>query len=592
MDAPGDFRPFFLTANHCGITSANASTVVVNWNYQSPTCGLYGLGASATNNQTGATFRAAKADVDFCLIELNQAPPTNYHVYYAGWDRSGTAPSGCVGIHQPNGDGKCISFSTTTLTTVNNCIGTGGVNTHWHVLWSLGVTEPGSSGSGIWGSTSRQLVGTLSGGNSACGGSDLTDCYGKLSLAWASGTAATNRLQDWLDPLNTGVTSVTGTDPNPVVVAAAGASLLAEGCPPANGVVDPGEVVTVSLGLKDTGTAPTTNLVATLLAANGVTAPSGAQTYGALAAGGATVARSFAFMATGACGGTIFPTLQLQDGSKSLGTVAFSMTLGVSSSSLLYTQNFDGVTAPALPAGWTTSGGSLWVTSTGQRDTLPNSAFVTDPSTTTDNLLVSPSIYISSTNVQLAFRHYYNTESGYDGCVLEISINGGGFSDILTAGGLLVGGAYNGTISSSFGNPLAGRSAWTGSSGGFVTTTATLPAAAAGKNIQLRWRLGSDTSVSATGWYVDSIAISQISYLCCVGAPVPTLTGPRYDTTNRLFQFTVTGGTGYSYAVLSSTNVQTPISNWLSLQTNTSPFTFIDSNSPALPRRFYRVQWK
>jgi hypothetical protein len=589
MDAAGDFRAFFLTANHCGISSANASTVVVYWNYESPTCGLDGLGASATNNQSGATFRAAKTDVDFSLIELNQLPPAGYHVYYAGWDRSGTAPGGCVGIHHPNGDGKCISFSSNPLTTVNSCIGTGGTNTHWQVIWTSGVTEDGSSGSGIWDPATHKVVGTLSGGLSGCSSPSSPDCYGKFSVAWASGTSSANRLRDWLDPLNTGVTSVAGSDPSPVVVVPSGATLVAEGCAPTNGVADPGEVVTVSFALKDTGTAPTTNLVATLLVTNGVTAPSGPQTYGALVAGGGAGARSFRFMANGACGGTILPALQLQDGSKNLGTATFTMTLGVATSSLLFSQNFDGVTAPTLPANWTTSGGLLWATSTSLWDTSPNSAFVADPGTTTDNLLVSPFLFISSTNSVLTFRHYYITESSYDGCVVEISISGGGFTDILSAGGAFVSGGYNQTISTCCGNPLAGRQAWSGNSSGFVTTTVTLPAAAAGQNIQLRWRLGSDSSVAGTGWYVDTVSVSQISYACCSGVPVPTLTGARYNT-NHQFQFSVNGGTGYSYSVLGSTNVRTPLSNWASLATNTTPFTFIDSNSPAFPSRFYRAQ--
>jgi hypothetical protein len=214
-------------------------------------------------------------------------------------------------------------------------------------------------------------------------------------------------LRDWLDPLNTGVTSVAGSDASPVaVVIPAGASLVAEGCLPTNGVADPGEVVTVSFALQDTGMAPTINLVATLLATKGIAAPGGPQTYGALAAGGTAVARSFTFMASGDCGGTIFPALQLQDGTNNLGTATFSMTLGVSNLLPFYSENFDGVTAPALPADWTTSGGLLWATTTAQRDTLPNSAFVADPSTITDNLLVSPSILVSSINAQLTFRHY------------------------------------------------------------------------------------------------------------------------------------------------------------------------------------------
>ena len=213
MDAAGDFKNYLLTANHCGINSANASSVVAYWNYQSPTCGQHGLGGSLSQNTSGATFRAAKYDVDFCLIELTSTPDSSYGVYYAGWDRSGTAPAGCVGIHHPNADGKCISFSSNALTTANSCIGTGGISTHWDVTWSLGVTEHGSSGSGIWDPATHKVVGTLSGGGSDCTTPLGVDCYGKFSVSWASGTAATNRLRDWLDASNTGVTSVGGAYP-------------------------------------------------------------------------------------------------------------------------------------------------------------------------------------------------------------------------------------------------------------------------------------------------------------------------------------------------------------------------------------------
>jgi hypothetical protein len=589
MDAPGDFRAFFLTANHCGITAANASTVVVYWNYQSPTCGMNGLGASATNNQTGATFRASKTDVDFSLVELNHLPPTSYKVYYAGWDRSGTAPSGGIGIHHPNGDGKCISFSSNPLTTVDSCIGTG-VGTHWQVIWTSGVTEQGSSGSGIWDSGTRKLAGTLSGGGSDCSTPSDPDCYGKFSLAWASGSSPATRLKDWLDPLNTGVVSVAGSNPGLPVVTPAGTSVLAEGCPPGNGAVDPGEVVTVNFSLQNTGTGPTTNLVGTMLATNGITAPSGPQTYGALAAGGAAVAHAFTFLATGTCGGLVLPTVQLQDGAKNLGTAVFRIPLGVPTPGAAFSQNFDGASGPALPDGWTSAGNSLWTTTTARSYSSPNSAFVADPSTVADNSLFSPVIYCSSASAQLTFHHYYTTESGYDGGVLEIAINYGDFTDILAAGGSFASGGYNGTISPDFGNPLAGQSAWTGTSGAFVTTVVNLPAAAAGSAVQFRWRLGSDSSTGGTGWCVDSISsssISQFTYTCCTGAPQPSLSAPQYNTTNQTFRFNVTGGAGYSYAVLASTN----LSNWVALSTNVAPFTVIDSNAVTFPWRFYRTRY-
>ena len=36
-----DKRPYFVTAAHCGISTANAASLVVYWNYQNSTCRTY-----------------------------------------------------------------------------------------------------------------------------------------------------------------------------------------------------------------------------------------------------------------------------------------------------------------------------------------------------------------------------------------------------------------------------------------------------------------------------------------------------------------------------------------------------------------------
>lgn len=104
--------------------------------------------------------------------------------------------------------------------------------------------------------------------------------------------------------------------------------LTAEGCLPTNGAVDPGETVTVDFSVSNLGNAPTTNLVATLLALGGVTPLSAPQTYGALSPGGPPVTRSFTFLASGLCGSNIAPRLQFQDGTNSLGSAFQLVTLG------------------------------------------------------------------------------------------------------------------------------------------------------------------------------------------------------------------------------------------------------------------------
>src|SRR5205823_4821644 len=118
--------------------------------------------------------------------------------------------------------------------------------------------------------------------------------------------------------------------------------------------------------LVNTGTVNTTGLVATLQATGGVTNPSGSQNYGILIADGAAVARPFSFIASGSCGGSITLTLTLQDGLKNLGSTSLSMGFGGITNGTALNQAFDGVSAPALPAGWTapvTGGGSAFVTS-------------------------------------------------------------------------------------------------------------------------------------------------------------------------------------------------------------------------------------
>ncbi len=97
------------------------------------------------------------------------------------------------------------------------------------------------------------------------------------------------------------------------VITNASATILAEGCAPGNGVVDPGETVTVNFTLKNLGAAKTTNLVATLQADSGVVAPSAPQTYGAIGGSGGSAARLFTFTANSslACGSSLVATLQL-----------------------------------------------------------------------------------------------------------------------------------------------------------------------------------------------------------------------------------------------------------------------------------------
>ena len=122
---------------------------------------------------------------------------------------------------------------------------------------------------------------------------------------------------------------------------------------------------------------------------------------------------------------------------------------------------FDGVTAPALPASWTqtTTSSNPWSTVATGSDTAPNHAFVANLPSISDSILTSPSFVLSPATPRLGFRNSYDTEQDWDGGVLEIAINGGAFSDILTEGGSFVSGGYVSTLQSGNAGPLAGRQA-------------------------------------------------------------------------------------------------------------------------------------
>ncbi|MEO6252110.1 MAG: T9SS type A sorting domain-containing protein, partial [Ferruginibacter sp.] len=211
-------------------------------------------------------------------------------------------------------------------------------------------------------------------------------------------------------------------------------------------------------------------------------------------------------------------------------------------------ETFDGVTPPVLPVGWfaTTGAGSCvasipWRTTNAASSSAPNAAFTNDPNCVSDEYLDTRPYAVAATGTnRLSFRNNFNLENTFDGMVLEISINGGSFADIITAGGSFFAGGYTGAISTLFGSPIAGRQAWTGNSGGFITSSVNLPAAANGQNILFRFRRATDASVAAVGVYVDDVYVTQLASIVYAGSP--------YCSTDLTAPVTRTGATGGTYS--------------------------------------------
>ena len=221
-----DGTPYFLTADHCGGSTASAADFQVwefYFNYEAAGCPNPAVEPSY-HTLIGCQKRSVgpiAGGSDFLLVELNTTPGITINPYYNGWDRrtiTTTAPG--VGIHHPSGDIKKIStYNTRSIAgNINFGIGTTAPNSMWHMIFVAnanghGVTEGGSSGSPLFNSNGL-TIGTLSGGNSSCTNQSGDNYYGAMFYHWESnGGTNADQLKPWLDPTSTGALTCNPYDP-------------------------------------------------------------------------------------------------------------------------------------------------------------------------------------------------------------------------------------------------------------------------------------------------------------------------------------------------------------------------------------------
>lgn len=311
-------------------------------------------------------------------------------------------------------------------------------------------------------------------------------------------------------------------------------SIISESCR-INGAPETGETVTANVTIRNSGAAVATRVNVSLLAEGGISEPSAAQSYGTLLPGtSATRPFTFTVVAGVKCGTRITPRFAVTASSESFGEVSRPMQIGAAV--VAFAENFDGVSAPALPDGWTTAASAnhqLWRTSSERQQSGSNSVFSPAPHQMGVNELVSPSFRVNTPNAVIKFRNWYELETTflrnrlYDGAVMEVKVGDSEWQDILAAGGTFLSGGYDGTIDSCCSNPLGGRLGWSGRSGifqvsEFIDTVAKLPASAAGQDLRLRWRVGTDIGQFREGQYIDNIVVTD-GFSCQCG---PSAAGP------------------------------------------------------------------
>ncbi len=196
-----DGSPLFLTANHCLPGSGNVGNWTFYFNHETEGC----EGNTGPQNQTtsGGELLANSSGSDFGLLLLDETPPEEYNVFYAGWDGTDNeAVENATGIHHPSGDLKKICFEEDAPYHDNAA----GAAVWWIDAWEDGVTEGGSSGSPLFDQQHR-IIGQLYGGAAACSGQQNNgqfDYYGRMGVSFNNGIA------DHLDPLGLGIEVLDG----------------------------------------------------------------------------------------------------------------------------------------------------------------------------------------------------------------------------------------------------------------------------------------------------------------------------------------------------------------------------------------------
>jgi len=129
---------------------------------------------------------------------------------------------------------------------------------------------------------------------------------------------------------------------------------------------------------------------------------------------------------------------------------------------------------------------------------------------------------------QMTFWHWldaeqYNSTQAWDGAVVEISIDGGPWTEIAPVGG------YSHTIVDNPDSPFPGGTPCF--SGTFTWRQETFDLSSYSGIAAIRFRFGSDGSVTQEGWYIDDVSLVNV-----IVTGVPTIRNMRLSASTKLFQ--------------------------------------------------------
>jgi hypothetical protein len=273
-----------------------------------------------------------------------------------------------------------------------------------------------------------------------------------------------------------------------------------------DGDLDMGETATLELTIENIGAVDTTNVSVTLTSNNpgSITLLDDTADYPDIVAGGTGLSANphfrFAVDLSTPCGEQLSFDVNI---ATDQGSAADTLHIQVGGTGLFFADDME-----SGQGGWThyaDQGADDWsIIASSYAHSPGNCWFSSDPSTVKDVFLVTPDLVVTNLS-EFTFWHYFNMESSYDGCVIEISTDGG--SSWADLGPSITQGGYTSTISTSFSNPIGGRQAWSGTNSTMSQVAVDL-SSFAGSTANVRFRLATDTSVADDGWYIDDVLVT------------------------------------------------------------------------------------
>ncbi|UCC78697.1 MAG: immune inhibitor A, partial [Candidatus Zixiibacteriota bacterium] len=119
------------------------------------------------------------------------------------------------------------------------------------------------------------------------------------------------------------------------------------------------------------------------------------------------------------------------------------------------------------------------------------------PNGCNDNL-ISTSFFVHSPDAVLEFYHWYDIEDGWDGGNVSVSTNGGSSWELIDPSG-----GYPDQSINALGEP-----GYTNTSNGWIQAQFSL-SDYINRTVIFRWRFASDGTVTAPGWYIDDVAVTN-----------------------------------------------------------------------------------